>query len=161
VTRTALLVALTLAIQSVGVQQTIVGPTVNMLLILGVMLVGVAGACAAGAITPITGLWAGILAPPLAPMVPLIGVGNAVMCLLFWAVSRALRGIGTAAQLLGVLAGSLAKYAILTLSVRFVVEVPPPVAAAMGSIQLVNALIGGVVALAAARVLERTGITAR
>lgn len=159
-TRTALLVALTLAIQSIGMQQAIVGPVVNMLLLLGVMLAGVAGACAAGAITPITGLWAGILAPPLAPMVPLIGVSNASMCLLFWAMSRATRD-NAAGRVLGVAAGSVVKYAILALSVRFAVQVPPPVAAAMGSIQLVNAVIGGIMALAAARVLRRTGITPR
>lgn len=149
-----------LAIQSMGLQQTVVGPLVNMFLFLGVTLVGVAGACAIGAVTPITGLWAGILAPPLAPLVPIIGVGNASMCLLFWASSRALRN-SLAGRVLGILMGSAVKYVVLAVSVRVFIDVPPAVAAAMGSIQLINALIGGVLALTAARVLELTGITRR
>lgn len=159
VTRTALLIALTLAFQSMGLQQMITGPVVNMLLFLGVVLVGPWGAAITGLITPIMALWVGILKPPLAPMVPAIALGNAIMCILFGALSRTMPKTPIVGRVAGVAVGSVVKFLVLTGTVRYLVQVPPPIAAAMGSIQLVNALLGGAAALVMAEILARTGLT--
>lgn len=199
VARTALMASLTLAFQSLSLPQTFTGPGVNMFLYLAVVFVGPLSACIVGCITPLMGLWFGILKPQLSPMVPVIALSNAVMCLLFWVVARSRIGNkpaavgvdewtetvagmetkagtetkaeagGTEAKAgalpayrspwvwLGIAVGSVVKYLILAGSVRYIVNVPPPIAAAMGVIQLVNAVIGGVLAMAVARILRRTG----
>jgi len=176
--------SLTLAFQSLSLPQTFTGPGVNMFLYLAVVFVGPLSACIVGCITPLMGLWFGILKPQLSPMVPVIALSNAVMCLLVgvdeWTETVAgmetkagtetkAEAGGTEAKAgalpayrspwvwLGIAVGSVVKYLILAGSVRYIVNVPPPIAAAMGVIQLVNAVIGGVLAMAVAQILRRTG----
>ena len=158
VTRTAILIALTVAFQSLGLQQMVTGPIVNMFLYLAVMMVGIWGGVATGLVTPAVALWVGILKPAMAPMVPAIALSNAALAVLFGLVS----GIGghqsTPFRIIGVLIASLVKFLILSSTVKYLVQVPGPLAKMMQGTQLVTALIGGALALVLAEILSRTGI---
>ncbi len=147
VTRTAILLALTLAFQLIGLPQPVTGPAVNAMLILSALLAGPSSGVVIGCLTPIIAWQRGILPAPLGPMIPFIALGNAVLVLLFALLKRRqpYLAIGVAA---------VAKYAVLATAVRLIVTVPPPVAAAMGIPQLITALAGGVIALLAYRVLR-------
>ena len=147
ITRSAILLALTLAFQIVGLPQPVTGPAVNAMLILSALLAGPASGVIIGSLTPIIAWQRGILPPPLGPMVPFIAVANAVLVILFSL-------LGKRYPILGVAVGALAKFAVLATAVQLVVTVPPPVAAAMGFPQLITALAGGAIALLAYRVLK-------
>jgi len=158
VTRTAILIALTIAFQSLGLQQMVTGPVVNMFLYLAVMTVGIWGGVATGLVTPTVALWVGILKPAMAPMVLPIMVSNAALAVLFGLVS----GIGgrksATFRITGVLIASLVKFLILSTTVKYLVQVPGPLAKMMQGTQLATALIGGALALVLAEILSRTGI---
>lgn len=158
VTRTAILIALTVAFQSMGLQQMVTGPVVNMFLYLAVMTVGIWGGVATGLVTPVVALWVGILKPAMAPMVPAIALANAALAVAFALVS----GIGgrksAAFRIIGVLIASFVKFLILSTTVKYLVQVPAPLAKMMQGAQLVTALIGGALALVLVEILSRTGL---
>lgn len=142
----AILLAFVTAFQALGLPQPVTGPVVNATLFLAAWTVGPLFGAAIGFLTPAMALWRGILAAPLAPLVPFIGVANATLVLLAFYLRRvhAVAAIGVAAMV---------KWAILSTAVRTLVTVPPPVALAMQWPQLVTALVGGVVAWAVWRAL--------
>lgn len=153
VTRTGLLLALTLVVQMMGFPQPVTGPLVNFFLFIAVILVGIGGGTAIGVLTPWIALSRGILPPPLAPMVPFIILGNLSQVLLFGLLKKVNR-------YLAVLVAAGVKYLILVSGVRFFVQIPPMVAKAMQTPQLVTALVGGVFALIVAELLkERLSLT--
>ncbi|MGI6486166.1 MAG: hypothetical protein ACOX15_07705 [Tepidanaerobacteraceae bacterium] len=71
ITRTAILLAITLAFQMLGFPQVVTGPAVNGMLLISGTYVGGIGAVIIGLLTPFIAFMRGILAPPLAPMIPL------------------------------------------------------------------------------------------
>ncbi len=158
VTRTAILIALTVAFQSLGLQQMVTGPVVNMFLYLAVMTVGIWGGVVTGLVTPVVALWVGILKPAMTPMILPIMISNAALVVIFGLVS----GIGgrksTAFRIIGVLIASFVKFLILSTTVKYLVQVPGPMAKMMQGTQLATALIGGALALVLAEILSRTGI---
>ncbi|HON41606.1 MAG TPA: ECF transporter S component [Bacillota bacterium] len=158
VTRTAILIALTVAFQSLGLQQMVTGPVVNMFLYLAVMIVGIWGGVATGLITPAVALWVGILKPAMAPMVFPIMISNAALAVTFGLVS----GIGgrksTTFRIIGILIASFVKFLILSTTVKYLVQVPGPLAKMMQGTQLATALIGGALALILIEILSRTGM---
>ncbi len=147
ITRTAILLALTLAFQLLGLPQPVTGPAINAMLILSALLVGPAAGVIIGSLTPVIAWQRGILAAPLGPMIPFIALGNMVLVLLFFYLRRR-------QPYLALIAAAFAKFAVLATAVRVFVTVPPPVAAAMGVPQLITALAGGAIALIAHRALE-------
>ncbi|HHY98186.1 MAG TPA: ECF transporter S component [Firmicutes bacterium] len=153
-TRTAVLLALTLAFQMMGLPQPVTGPVVNAMLLLSCIFVGPLGGVVVGLFTPWIAFVRGILAPPLGPMIPFISLGNAVLVLVFGGIRYAGKK-ALLASIVGVIAGAVAKFLVLSSAVRMVVQVPPPVAKAMQTPQLVTALIGGAVALAVAQGLHK------
>lgn len=148
-TRTALLLALTLAIQAFRFPPVVTGPLVNFMLALSVMLVGTGGGMLIGFITPWIALVAGILPAPLAPAVPFIMIGNAVFCLLIGAFARNVR-----LRLAGVMLGAVGKFAVIGGAVSRVLTLPAPLAQALLFPQLTNALIGGYLAVSVAYTLR-------
>ncbi len=165
ITRTAILIALTIAFQSLGLQQMITGPVVNMFLYMAVMTVGIWGGVITGLITPVAALWMGILKPAMAPMVPAIALSNAALAAVFGVISgiggrteTGGRGLDARAfRVAGVLIASFAKFLILSGTVKYLVKVPGPLAKMMQGTQLVTALIGGALALVFAEILSRAG----
>jgi len=139
------LLALTLTVQFLGLPQWFTGPLVNAFLLLASSLVGMGSGVVIGLLTPWIALLRGILPPPLAPVVPFIMLGNALLVIIFSLITRKREVLW-----LNVLALSLAafgKYLLLSQAVRCLVEVPPRVAQAMQIPQLLTALAGGAIAL--------------
>ncbi len=151
-TRTAILLALTLVVQMMGLPQYATGPLVNTMLYMAAVFVGICAGVAIGVITPVVAFWRGILPAPLGPMIPFIAIGNAVLVIIF----GLLEPRGRLAAILGVLVASVAKFLVLSSAVRFVVEVKPAIATMMQMPQLFTALAGGAIALVASEILLRT-----
>lgn len=148
VTRTAILLALTLAFQMLKLPQPFTGPAVNTMLFVSTAVVGIGGGITIGALTPWIALINGILNPVLAPAIPFIMIGNGVLVTLFGLLKRT-------NIYLAIVAAALFKYIVLSTAVRFVINVPPPVAKALQIPQLYTALTGGVIALIVIKVLEK------
>ncbi|MCK4259595.1 MAG: ECF transporter S component [Halanaerobiales bacterium] len=147
-TRTALLLALTMGIQLMSLPQPVTGPVVNLILYLSVLLVGMSSGLVIGAVTPWIALTVGILPPPLAPMIPFIIAGNMSLVIVF----GLLRKFNV---YVGIIAASVLKFLILASGVRFFIQVPPVVAKAMQIPQLITALVGGILAVILFRVLDK------
>ena len=137
-TTTALLLALAIAVQQFKIQW-LTGPGINAILFLAVGYNGAYSGVLIGLFTPILAFMQGIM--PLAPVVPFIMLGNGLLCLGFaWAKNINL--------VVGVATGAILKFTLLAIAVNFIIEVPPPVALALGTPQLVTAITGGLVAIA-------------
>lgn len=176
-TRSAILLALAMSVQMLGLPQPITGSAVNTVLYITALSAPPAYGVTVGALTPIVALWRGILAPAAAPLVPFIAVGNAILVLVFWFSQRPLarlpgpaekgKDIGVerasgkpgqassarawawaATSVAGVLLASGLKAGFLALAVARLVHVPDKLAAAMQWPQLFTALTGGAVVLA-------------
>ncbi len=145
-TRTALLLAITLAFQMLGLPQAITGPAVNAMLLISGTYVGGLGAVIIGLLTPWIAFLRGILPPPLAPMIPFIMLGNAIFVIAY-VITRGKLGKGYAGSGIGLIVGAIAKFLILSSAVRLIVSVPPSVAKAMQVPQLYTAVLGGVIAV--------------
>lgn len=150
ITRTALLLALTVAVQALSLPPVITGPLVNFMLVVASLAVGAAGGVMIGALTPWIALAVGILPPPLAPAVPFIMAGNAVLCLLvglFASRSNLFR-------FLGVAAGSVLKFVVIAWAASYVLTLPEPMVHTLMLPQLTNALLGGLPAVVIAAFLS-------
>ncbi len=149
--RTALLFALTLVIQMLGLPQFFTGPLVNAFLLLAALLNGIWSGVIIGLFTPWIAFARGILAPPLGPMIPFIMAGNAILVIVFSLVAGKRENLRR--EITGIILGSFLKYLLLSQAVAWVVQVPPPVAKAMQTPQLFTALAGGAIALIVYRVI--------
>lgn len=152
-TRTAILLALTLAFQMLGFPQMFTGPMVNAMLLLSNAYVGGIGAVIIGMLTPWIAFVRGILAPPLAPMIPFIMLGNAIFVIAYL-ISREKLGKSHISSGAGLILGAFLKFLILSSAVEFIVSVPPHVAKAMQIPQLYTAILGGIVAIIVERILD-------
>ncbi len=143
--RIALLMAMTLAVQGLRLPAPVTGPLVNGMLILSTALAGTAGGVLIGLLTPWAALFLGILPAPLAPAVPFIMAGNAVYCFSFGIFSTRFQGWGGA--LSGVTAGAGLKFVLIAGGVRFLLALSSPLVQVLLLPQLVNAFLGGLLAL--------------
>jgi len=148
-TRTALMAALAVAFQSLGLQQFITGPVINAVLYTSVGLVGTLSGVLVGLITPWVALVTGILKFP--PVVPVVIAGNLTLALVFGILKRT-------NTYLAALAAAVAKYVVMTAGIKILLaqQVPlkPPVIASMTVVQLYTALGGAVISLIAMRSLQ-------
>ena len=153
ITRTAILLAITLAFQMLGFPQMVTGPAVNAMLLLSSTYVGALGATVIGLLTPWIAFIRGILAPPLAPMIPFIMLGNAVLVLCYVIIRGKVNNnyIGSG---IGLVTGAIAKFLVLSLAVQLIVNLPPPVSKAMQIPQLYTAVIGGIIAIIVEKLLN-------
>jgi hypothetical protein len=151
ITRTGILLAVALVVQMGGLPQPVTGPLINTVLYIAVLLVNGWSGAMIGIFTPVIAFLRGILPPPLAPMIPFIALGNAVLALFFGMLMKK-------NKILSIIIASVAKYFILSMAVGFIVSVPGKIAQMMGLPQLFTALIGGGIALIAYKALEAIGI---
>lgn len=149
ITKTALLLGITLAFQMMALPQFVTGPAVNAMLILSTIAVGYKSAMTIGALTPVIAFLRGILAPPLGPAIPFIVLGNWLYILIY-------NFLETTNKLMAVILASLAKFAILAVAVSLIIDVPPQVAQMLQVPQLITALAGGLVALLVAPALNKS-----
>ncbi len=156
-TRSAILLALALVLQLGGFPQPVTGPGINAVLFLAAMIVGPLAGIAIGIFTPVMGFLRGILPPVLAPMIPFIAAGNAMLVLVYFILTRFLPGnkdsTFTPGRIVSMIIASAAKFLLLASAVTFLVEVPQPAAQMMTMPQLYTALAGGLIALLAYRAL--------
>ena len=135
-------------------QQLITGTIVNATLILGTARLGARDGLLIGLLPSSIALATGLLSPVLAPMIPFIIVGNAILVLTFSYLKNLNYWVGAAA-------GSLFKFAFLYGTSNIVVgllinkQAAPAVANMMSWMQLVTALAGGIVAFGVIKALGK------
>ncbi|AOQ22817.1 hypothetical protein MTAT_29020 [Moorella thermoacetica] len=139
-TTTALLLALTVAVQIVGLPQPVTGPLVNAMLFLATLTVGMGGGVVIGALTPWIALIRGIVPPLVQPVTPFIMAANATLVIVFGLLARF-------NPWLGVIAAAVCKYGVFVLALKFILVLPPKLAQAFQIPQLFTALAGGVIAV--------------
>jgi len=145
ITHTAILLAILIVFQMLGLPQYITGPIVNFILLWAVMSNGILSGVLIGLISPLIAFSRGILPAPLGPMIPFIILGNIVLVIVFGLFRK--KNSNLLFTTLGIVIGSILKYLILVNAVKFIVSVPILIAQAMGFPQLLTALIGGVLLL--------------
>lgn len=150
-TRVALLLALTLSVQYLRLPTPVTGPLVNLMLILSTAVIGTAGGVGIGLLTPWAALLLGIIPPVLAPAIPFIMTGNAVYCFCYGSLAEKTKG----GPWIGIILGAVLKFAVIAGAARYLLALPSPAAEALLLPQLLNALIGGAVALPIAHYLQR------
>lgn len=160
-TRTAVMLALVVVFQWLGkmlgdaifpgVGSTIlVGSLVNLVLYVTVIYCGVIGAVCVGFLTPVMAFVIGQLAFPV--LMPFVGLGNAILAVVFWAVNKYLKINSSAKVVTGVVAASLLKFlymgfALVALlpSLGFNEKQVAVLSANYGWVQLVAAVVGGII----------------
>lgn len=164
-TRTAVLLALTLVLQALGRylaafigpnNNFIVGPLVNACLIIATASVGLWSGSLIAVIAPFGAVLTGAAIP--LPFIPFIAIGNFLLVLLFHLIKKN--------YYLGILIGAIAKSGFLFATVYFflhmfkaTLNIKPAVVTMMYTTfswpQLITALLGGAIALAVIKSLNR------
>ncbi len=142
-TRTAILLALTIAIQGIRMPPVFTGPLVNFMLILSTAMVGIWGGTFIGLLTPLIALIMGIIPSPLAPVIPFIMLGNGFYCISFGLTHTRFRG----GSWLGLVVGSLLKFGVIAGAAGYLLVLPSPIVEVLLLPQLINALLGGIPAV--------------
>lgn len=163
--RASLLLAIAIIIQFLGknipqINQFLVGPVVNAILIITAFVCGTWWGVGVGVLTPIMAWLVGQLPGPMAPFIPFIMIGNALFVIFF----GILKNYQKWGKYIGLLLGSFIKFLFLSLSAAklitvFNIGLPPKVASKlvimMGTPQLITALIGGAIALVLIKLLTK------
>ncbi len=148
-TRSAIMVALAVGFQALGLQQPITGPVINAILLVTSDVVSPLSAALVGLITPWVAAATGILKVPV--VLPVIIAGNLSLVIVFALFKRLNRLVA------GVLA-AIVKYGAMTAGIKLMlarnVPLKPPIIVAMTLTQLYTALGGVVLALAVIKGLE-------
>lgn len=140
----ALFLAIAIIIPSFLHSQWITGPIINATLILATFIIGPMEAILLGLMPSAVALSTGLLPLPLAPMVPFIMIGNAVLVVFFHYMRRQNYALN-----LGI--SALLKFSFLHFSVVFVMpnllqnEIVSKLAVMMSWPQFATAVIGGLI----------------
>ncbi|QAT38905.1 ECF transporter S component [Clostridium sp. JN-9] len=166
--RTSLFLALAIVIQIMGknfpeINQFLVGPVINAILILTAFMCGTAWGVSLGVLTPVLAWLTGQLAAPLAPFIPFIMIGNAIFVIFY----GSLRNYKSYGKYIGIASGAFFKYLFLSLSASklvnvFKLAIPKKIAdklvVVMGTPQLITALIGGFLAVLLIEILKKRNV---
>ncbi len=141
IARTAVIAALARAFQALNLRQPITGPGINAILYVASIYIGPVSGLMVGLLTPWVALLTGIMR--LAPAVPVVMAGNAVLALVSGYVARFNRYLG-----MGL--GAVCKYAAMTLGIKYLIargtHIPAPVYASLTITQLITAITGAILA---------------
>lgn len=163
--RASLLLAIAIIVQILGrnipqINQFLVGPIVNSILILTAFVCGTWWGIGVGVLTPVIAWLVGQLPGPMAPFIPFIMIGNALF-VIFFGILKDQQKWG---KYIGLILGSFVKFLFLSFSAAklitvFNIGLPAKVAnklvIIMGIPQLITALIGGVIALVLIEILTK------
>jgi len=141
----ALFLAVTAGIPAVIHSQFITGPIVNAALLLATVVMGPLAAVMLGVTSSPIALASGTLPLALAPMVPFIMLGNAILVLAFYAIYKK-SFLGAVAVAAVVKYAFLAGTVSLLMSTMLSAQLTQTLALMMGIPQLVTALAGGLIA---------------
>ena len=150
----AVLIGIAIAAPLLFKQQLITGTIVNATLIIGVSLLGARDGLLIGLLPSSVALATGLLSPALAPLIPFIIIGNAILVLTFSYLSRINYWVG-------VIVGSLLKFGFLygtsTVVIGLLInkQVAPAVAQMLSWPQLVTALAGGILAFGLVKLVRK------
>ncbi|SNX53347.1 ECF transporter S component [Thermoanaerobacterium sp. RBIITD] len=141
ITRTAILLAVTIIIQFIKMPQLITGSIVNAMLIIAGGIVGIWSGISIGLLTPIIAFLVGLMGFPI--LIPFIMIGNVIYVLLFSAIKN---------NIIGMAVGAIVKFLWLAASVKYIllwfnVKVPLKIVQAFTLPQLITAIIGGIIGL--------------
>ncbi|MEG1711370.1 MAG: ECF transporter S component [Clostridia bacterium] len=170
IARTAIMIALVTLLQwlgqVIGKAVPVIGPTlitgsfVNAILVLSVIFCGVWGGVIVGCLTPVMALVIGQMGFPV--LIPFIALGNAVLCVVLFLIMKLFKvendtilSKRTIALGVGIAGGAVIKflymYLILALLILPLLGIPPKaqtlLQANFGVMQLITALLGGVIAV--------------
>ena len=165
ISRLAIILGLTLIIQSGGFPQPITGPLINAILLITASLLGIVAGIILGTLTPIVALIRGQLPPVLAPMIPFIIIANGVFVTVFILLIKYLSATlrlnsDWSKALIALIFASLLKFLLLFSAVKiilpvvFAVRFPDKIILIMSTPQFVTAMIGGIIAIVAIRFLD-------
>ena len=158
-TRTAMLLALTIALQIFGravipgFSNLVVGPLVNACLLISTGLVGIYSGTVIAILSPFVALFTG--APIPLPLLFFVALGNFVLVFLFHIFKKK--------KVVGIISGAVVKFLVIYGSLILILpyfKVPAAQIAKLASntfgwVQLITALIGGIVALPVILRLEK------
>lgn len=151
-TRTAVLLAVVVVVQMVGRSipnnNFIVGPLVNMCLLIAAMTAGLGGGMAIAVLSPFTSLINNNapIAAALLPFAPVIAISNVIFVLVFCFLFNKNKYIG-------VISAAVLKFAFLFLAIRLFLNIfafpkfAEKLIALFSFPQLITALVGGFIAL--------------
>ncbi len=160
ITRTALLLAVVVAVQMVGrllpFNNFIVGPLVNACLVVSTAMLGIWGGLIVSVVSPFTSLINNHapVAAALLPFAPFVAVGNFLMVLGYYLLRKK-------SQIAGVVTGAVLKFAFLWCAIVVFLRIFtfPKFAQALLKLftwpQLITALIGGAVAILVIEALKK------
>ena len=168
--RLAMLLALTLSVQMLGLPPIITGPMVNMFLILTVLSVSTKAAVILGLITPLIALWRGELPVLFDPIIPfalaiVIISGNTVLSLIFGNAVKCCLKAGRDAnhwlrQIVSAILASGGKYLVMALGITTIlpaldINLPEKLIFVLTTSQLITALEGSIAAILLYRFFQR------
>lgn len=159
--RLAILLALTLMVEMIGLPQPVTGPLINMFLFLTVLLLNIKSAVLLGCVTPLVALWRGQLPPLLAPMIPFIIGGNTLLVITFGLSRRQwyrwfnfkIFLVQILGETLPVVLSAFLKFLFLYSAARFLIplifgkQLPEKLLVMMALPQFLSALFGGIFAI--------------
>jgi hypothetical protein len=133
--------------------QLITGSIVNALLFISVIIAGVESAFLLCLIPSLISIYTGLLPLALAPMIPFIMTGNALLVLVFW-------GLKNKSYWLGAILAALTKFIFIwgvgtLLAKSVLVGIAPKLALMISWPQLATALLGACVAYLFLKVIRR------
>jgi hypothetical protein len=149
-----LLIGVAIMAPIVSNQQLITGTIVNATIIIGVCLLGSTNALLIGLLPSSVALATGVLSPALAPMIPFIIIGNAILALTFSYLKNFNYWVG-------MVTGAALKFAFLYGISSVVIElitseqIAAKVAVQMSWPQLITALCGGILAYGVVKLLKK------
>lgn len=169
--RSALLLAIAIVfqligrnIQAAGINQFLVGPIINAVLLVSVVICGTWWGIGIGILTPLLAFLIGQLAPIFGPFIPFIMIGNAIYVIAFGLIYKKVKASNAAKETIGVIIGSLLKFAFLfvsavkiihILNISFSTLALKLLPTAMGILQLITSVIGGVIAIIIIEILRK------
>ena len=168
ITQTALMLALLIGTQFAtrSFSQFVTGSMVNLILLVSVFVIGLAGGLTVAIASPFLASLAGI-GPAFIQIVPFIAAGNAIFVLLAWPVRKRISRFNakdTCFAAIGLITASTAKFLFLWISLVIVALPLIPgikemqvkiIGAAFTWPQLLTAIIGSVLAMVVVPLLKR------
>jgi len=160
ITRASMLLVFAIIIIFIGsrsggaiLNQFVIGPLVNGVIILAVLICDMKYGILIGLLTPVIAGLTGQLAQPMIPFSPFIMLGNVTLALVFGLCIKYMKSLGI---YIGIAVGAVFKTLVLVLSVKYLVSLfninlPQPVmsklAVMMSYPQLYSAIGGGIVSI--------------
>ncbi|WP_139903545.1 ECF transporter S component [Clostridium thermarum] len=165
-TRTSLLLALAIVFQTIGraypiLSQFFVGPMVNTIFIVCLIMNGLGWSVLVAMLTPVLAWSLGQLPQPLGPIIPVIALGNITFIIVFHFGRKLIKREMLLTDLISVICAAFLKFCVIFFGVKALLQLLSLAQQAekaatklMGINQFITALAGGIIALAIVKLME-------